>query len=418
MQKQYGDVVRLPLGRRKGFLITRPEDVQRILLDDSDRFPKPVEIKEMRPLLGNGLLTSEGEAWKRQRRLSIPAFHHHRLEGFSTWIIEAAEQMLNRWEGIAHKGHPIDMCSEMARVTLGIIGRIMFSVDLEPEFEKISRSLTQVLKYLHYRTWSPIPVPDRFPLPGHSGYQKGMAYLNSVVYRIIDGHFESATDRGDLLSMLLRPHPETGERFSREELRDQVMTIMLAGHETTANLLSWTWYLLDQNPTSFGLFQTELKKVLGEKDRSITFEDAPALAYTGRIIDECLRLYPTANAVYRAPIDDQELGGYRIPKKSLVILSSYVTQRRSDLWAHPDVFDPDRFLPERRSTQHRYAYYPFGGGPRICIGMSLALLEAKLILATTAQRFRPRLVPGHKVVPIPATTLRMRYGLRMTLDKR
>jgi cytochrome P450 len=366
----------------------------------------------LRRLLGNGLLTSDGAFWHRQRRLMAPMFHRQRVAGFCNLMVESTLEMLASWEVLAHSGEPCDIAAEMARLTLAIVARALFSADVSDDAEAISAALTEVNRQL-----GEFSVLDMFwmiPTPRKRRFRAAVAALDRVVNRIIDQRRRASHRAEDLLSMLLEAvDEETNKGMTPRQIRDEVLTLLLAGHETTANALAWTWYLLSQNPAAEQKLQREIADVLGE--RAPNALDLPRLPYTRMVIEESMRLYPPAWAISRNAIDEDEIGGYRVPRKTNVIICSFVTHRHPAFWDEPERFDPERFSQPRSEARPNFAYLPFGGGPRICIGNGFAMSEAQLVVATVAQRYRLRLAPGHPVELHPLVTLRPRHGMRMTL---
>jgi cytochrome P450 len=412
---QYGDVVCLRLGFYRVYLISHPEHIKHVLQDNFPNYVKsPARIEKIKPLFGEGLTTSEGDMWRRQRHLIQPAFHRERIAGLAAVITDDTTAMLERWDTAADK--PLDVAAEMLRLTQGIALKSLFSTDLEDEADTVDRALTIVLEHINRATWAFLDLPESLPTPRNRRFQHALCVLDNFVYRMIDERRQGGGDTGDVLSMLLNARDEeTGERMSDTQLRDELMTMFVAGHQTTANALAWTWYLLSRHPDIDLRLHTECLQVLA--GRTPTYQDVPKLPYTRMVIEEAMRLYPPTWITARRPLQDDAIGGYQIPANSVVLLSPYVTQHHPKFWENPENFDPDRFTPERVAERPRYAYFPFGGGPRVCIGRSLALVEAQLILATVAQKYRLHLVPGHPVEPKAMMTLQPRHGVLMTLHR-
>jgi cytochrome P450 len=304
----------------------------------------------------------------------------------------------------------------MMRLTLGMAGKTLFSMDLSNEADEVGRAAATVIQYANDRFTRLLPLPTNIPTPHNRRFWKALRTLDTVVQGIIDVRRREEKDAGDLLSMLLLARDEeTGEGMNDQQLRDEVRAFILAGHETTAAALAWTWYLLAQHPHIEHRLHTELVTVLD--GRSPTFEDLPKLTYTKMVLEESMRLYPPGWGFERRAVADDEIGGYHIPADSLVLISPYVTHRHSAFWEDPERFDPERFTPEPLAGRPRYTYFPFGGGPRQCIGNEFAIVQCQLIIAMVAQTYRLRLVPGHPVEPEPSVTLRPRHGLLMTLQR-
>jgi cytochrome P450 len=410
----YGDVARFRLVRRyEAFLLVHPDSVKRVLQEDNPNYPKhPFTTGKLKAMVGEGLLTSAGSFWLRQRRLIQPAFHRQRLASLGTLMTEATERRLATWDAPARDGRPIDVASEMMRLTLDIIARSMFSVDVSGSLEEVERAVGISLADIIRRINSVIDFPRWVPTSNNRKFLGARRSLDRIVYGFIEARRRSGEDNGDLLSMLLHAQDaDTGETMTDLQVRDEVMTIFLAGHETTAITLTWTLYLLSIHPEIARRHVAELESVLD--GRAPTVADLASLPYNRMVIEESMRLYPPAWVVERTPLADDVIGGYRIPAGSSVYLSSYVTHRHPDFWENPEGFDPERFTAERSAGRPRYAYFPFGGGPRMCIGNNFALLEAQLLLATIARRYRLDLVPGHPVATHPMITLRTRYGMKM-----
>jgi cytochrome P450 len=331
-------------------------------------------------------------------------------EVMTSYAARAAE----RW----HDAETLDISHEMMRLTLAIVGKTLFDADVESEADEIGAALTAVMELFDMLLMPFSELLEKLPLPQVRRFKKAKQRLDSTIYRIIAERRRSGEDRGDLLSMLLTARDEEGDggQMSDEQVRDEVMTIFLAGHETTANALTWTWYLLSQNPEVEAKLHDELDAVLG--DRRPTVEDVPRLRYTEMIMAESMRMYPPAWAIGRLALVDHEVGGYTIPAKALVLMSPYVTHRDPRFFAEPGRFDPERWTPEAKESRPAFSYFPFGGGPRRCIGEGFAWMEGILLISTLAQRWRMRLVPDHKVETLPVITLRPKHGMKMTVEKR
>lgn len=414
LRRQYGDIVRFRvLGPIFAYVLFHPNDIDYVLRRNQQNYHKGIAHQRFKSLLGEGLLTSDGALWRRERRLAQPAFHRQRIAGFATTMTEATAQMLERWQDYAQSGQAFDIAAEMTRLTLAVVGRTLFSTDVSGEASTVRKNLYIALEHINYEL-SHFTLPERVPTPGNLRYFRAVRALDTVVHEIIDERRQSGEDRGDLLSMLmLARDEETGESMSDAQLRNEVMTLILAGHETTANTLTWTWYLLAQHPDVEHRLHEELASVLN--GRTPTLEDLPRLPYARMILDEALRLYPPAWGMSRKTVNADEIRGYAIPAGAELAVVQYVTHRHPDFWENPEQFDPERFTPERSAGRPHFAYFPFGGGPRLCIGNTFALMEAHLILAMMAQTYSPRLVPNQRVVPEPIITLRPRDGLLVTV---
>jgi cytochrome P450 len=416
---RYGDVVHFRFLFWPAYVLYHPEHVKRVLQENHRNYNKNFpNMKVARELFGNGLFTNDGESWLRQRRLMQPSFHHKRLTGFGRLMSEAAVAMLERWQATTSSDPPLDIPLEMMRLSLRIAGLTLFSLDLSDEVDFVGRTFT-TLGPLIYR-YASLPFPPLWvPTPRNRRLLAGLNTLDTVVYAIINERRKQPVDANvpDLLWMLLSARDEeTGEGMSDQQLRDEVLTLLLAGHETTATALTWTWYLLSQHPEVERRLHAELDTVLAGQLPAV--EDLDALPYTRMVIQEALRLYPPAFGFTRFATASDEIGGYTIPANSVMFVSAYCTHRHPAFWEEPEAFDPERFTPERSAGRPRFAYIPFGGGPRQCIGNTFAMMEAQLVLATVAQRYTLRLVPGHPVEPQVLLTMRPRYGLPMTLHPR
>jgi cytochrome P450 len=419
MWQRYGDIVRIRFLLWPAYLLYHPDYVKYVLHDHHRNYNKQSPLLDsVRPFFGNGLFTNNGESWLHQRRLMQPAFHHKRLEHFGTVMTDATLAMLERWQDAGSQ--PLDIPQEMTRLTLRIAGLTLFNLDLSNDVDLVGHTFTTILPQLTKYFFVPFP-PLWVPTPGNRRVQAGLETLNQVVYDIISQRQKHLTDpgmeTGDLLSMLLAARDEeTGEGMNDQQVRDEVMTLLGAGHETTSATLTWIWYLLSQHPEVEQRLHAELDRVLGGQPPTVDrLDDLP---YTRMVIQETMRLYPPAFFVIRHTIADDEIGGYPVPANSFIFLMSHAVHRHPAFWEEPERFDPERFTPERSAGRPRYAYFPFGGGPRICIGNSLAMMEAQLVLATVAQRYCLRLVPGHSVELQVSLTTRPRHGLPMTLHPR
>jgi cytochrome P450 len=396
------------------FLVNKPEYIEHVLLTNHANYGKSLFLRRMLgPLLGDGLLISEGEPWRRQRRIMAPAFHSRRIAELAATFAACTELMLARWRTMTE---PFDIATEMMGLTLDIIARTMFSTDVSAEVEAVRRLMDiavnqrpGVLDLLGFPEW----LPRRQPAP----YRRAIAAFEAVVARILAERRADGIDRGDLLSMLLAARDsETGSDMSDKQLRDEILTIFAAGHETTATALSWIWYLLAQHPEAEARLHHELDSVLG--GRTPTYADLSRLTWTRMVIEEAMRLYPPVHTIARTALGEDRIGGVRVPAGAILTISIYVTHRNPTLWPQPERFEPERFAPAAVAQRHRFAYLPFGGGPRICIGNGFAMAEAQVIVATIAQRYRVRLAPGHVVQPIGLITLRAKNGIPVTLEPR
>ena len=409
--REGGDVARIDLASERSYLLSNPEHVRHVLQENPRNYVKGYD--KVAVLLGNGLVMSEGAFWRRQRRLMQPAFHRKRLAGFAEVMVEETAQMLDGWEVRASAGVPLDVAMEMTLLTQRIIVKTMFGGDVREEGEGISRAFETALRGIDARFVIPLWM-TRLPLPVNRRFERALSTIDEAVHRIIsERRGRGKGDGDDLLGMLMGARDEeTGEAMSDGQIRDEVTTMYLAGHETTAVTLAWAWYLLSKSPEVARGVREEVGRVLGNRTPGV--EDLKDLAYTRAVIDETLRLYPPAWMVSRKAVGEDEIGGYRIPPGQILFLSPYVVHRRADLWPNPEGFDPRRFTPGNGDDRPRFAYFPFGGGPRMCIGSNFALMEATLVVAMVMQRYRLDLVPGQTVEPTPKGTLRPRPAVWMT----
>ncbi|MET0405348.1 MAG: cytochrome P450 [Cystobacter sp.] len=421
-REQFGDVVRFRMGPIYVEQLTHPDHVKYVLADACARYSKGPIFDKTRPLVGNGLVTSTGDFWKRQRRLVQPSFHRERLEGFARVITETAAEVLDEWEPRVNAGEPVRVFPEMMRLTLRVAVRALFGVDVSEQTRELSEAFTTALDITNERIISPLPYKPwlyRLPTRGNRAFQGAMETLNPIVENIIAQRRARADADAsqDLLGMLMAARDaDTGDTFDDVQLRDEVMTILLAGHETTATALSWAFHLLENNPEQEALLHEEVDRVLG--GRLPTLEDVSKLRYTGCVFEEAMRLYPPIWAIPRVAEEEDVVGGYRIPKGDLVLLVPYVTHRHPDFWSEPERFEPTRFLPENSKQRPRWAYLPFGGGQRQCIGNSFAMMEAQFVLAMVAERFRLRGVDGQHVLADALVTLRPRGPMPMYATRR
>lgn len=411
----YGDVVRYKFGPKIAHLLTHPEHIKYVLQDNQKNFSKETRgFITLREFLGMGLLTAEGETWLRQRRIAQPAFHRQKIAGLGGSMVRAAEAFAARWGEHARSGRAVDIASEMMKLTLRIAGETLLSTDVSLQAETVGKALTIMLREARRRILKAFTIPLSLPTKRNKEIIEAMALLDGLVYRMIDERRKSGGGPEDLLSMLLGARDaETGEGMNDKQLRDEVLTIFVAGHETTANALAWTFYLLSKFPSAARKIRAELAEVLGGRSPSV--DDIPRLKYTSMVLDESMRLYPPAWVFSRAAREDDEIGGYFIPKGSYLFLSPFITHRKPSLWEDPEGFDPERFSPERSVSIPRFAYFPFGGGPRQCIGNTFAIMESLLLLAVFLQKYRLDLVPGHPVEPEHLVTLRPKHGILMSI---
>jgi cytochrome P450 len=414
---RYGDVARYRTAHLTWYQVNHPGGVRRVLQENNRNYGKgALTLGFFKPVVGEGLLTSEGGLWLRQRRLMQPVFHKRSVAAFGDLMTDETLAMLERWRPSLETGTPLDVPAEMARLTLDIVTGALFHAHVGVEPEAVGRAINTLVEDLGYRFEVPFYPPHRVPTPRNRRFRAALRTVDRAVYSIISERRRGGGDGEDLLALLMGARDEeTGEAMGDEQLRDEVITLFLAGHETTANALSWAFYLLATHPGEEGRLRDELDEVLGGGGRRVpTLDDVPRLAYTRMVLDETLRLYPPAWITNRQAIADDEILGHRIPAGAFVALSPYVLHRHPDYWERPDEFDPERFTPERSAGRPRFAYFPFGG-PRQCIGQGMALVEAQLVLATVLGRCRLCPVSDRTVEAEALATLRPR-GLRMIAE--
>ncbi len=412
----YGDVVRLNIRGMTVHLVTRPEHVEHVLVRRRHTYFKGYGYDDQKLLLGEGLITSEGELWERQHRMMQPLFTPRGTMRFMDVMVKAIRNMLARWEPLADDGRVIQVDDEMARLTGNIIVRILFGRDLDDETSRIDEAFQFCVGFIDQRSADLIALPMFIPAPANRRFKRCLA----AIHRFIDDRIDERPPEPreeDLLSVLMRARDEeTGKGMDRRQLRDELVTLFVAGYQTTMHALTWTWYLLDQHPEVAGRLWEEQCSVLN--GRTPTVASLPHLRYARMVFQEAMRLYPPIKVIVREASEDDEIDGYHIPAGSLVLVSPYITQRHPALWENPETFDPERFTPEQAEQRSRYAYLPFSAGPRVCLGGSFAMLEAALVLMMVTQQYRLQLVRGHPVEPSMAVKTWPLHGMPMTLHRR
>jgi cytochrome P450 len=414
---RYGDVVRFRFGPFQYYLVNDPDVVKHVLVDNPKGYTKSRNYLGLKVVLGEGLLTSEGDHWRRQRKLAQPAFHRDKLAGFAASMSRATRDMLTRWSS---EGSASSFCihAEMMRLTFRIVGLTLFSSDVDGDAKDVGQALEVAMHWANDYAESIVRFPPYIPTPGNLRFKRAKRTLDDVVFRLIAERRESArktNDFGsDLLGMLMAATEEggvAGSGMDDQQLRDEIITMILAGHETTANLLSWTFHLLSKHPEVERRVREEARRVLGDRDPVL--EDVKGLEYTRMVLEEALRLYPPAWVFERQAVTADELGPYRIAPGAIVGICPYVMHRHPDHWENPEGFDPERFRPERAEKRARYAYLPFGGGPRTCVGNHFAMMEAQILLSMIVREHRLELEPSHPVVLDPVITLRPKNGIHV-----
>jgi cytochrome P450 len=414
LYETYGRMAHYKVGPSHIVLVNEPEFIREILVNQAHNFIKERTQKRMRILLGDGLITSDGETHRRQRRIAAPAFHRQRIQAYGDLMVERAAAMRETWK----PGVEIDISNEMMRLSLQNVARTLFAQEVTPDIESINHEVNVIMKL--YNFLIALPRAEDYlhlPIPGLMRFRRARKHLDEVVHRMIAASRASGVDSGDLLSMLIRARDdEDNTAMSDEQLRDEIITIFLAGYETVANALAWTWMLLGQNPEAAAKLHAELDEVLA--GRLPTLEDLPRLRYTEMVVAESMRLYPPAWAMGRQATTDITIGPYFLPKGTYFFFSQYLIQRNPENFPDPLRFEPERFTPENKAGRSKFVYFPFGAGNRQCIGEAFAWMEAILVLATLAQKWRLRLVPGQKLEVQPKITLRPKYGVRVIPELR
>ncbi|NER22326.1 MAG: cytochrome P450 [Symploca sp. SIO1C2] len=417
--QKYGDLVRLPI--MPGFTLllgTHPNHAEHILLTHQERYKKAdFFLKPMGLVQGEGLFTSEGESWLKHRRLMQPAFQQKQLVNLYAVMQNCVQSLVTEWAK-RPEDSVIDIAAEMTQITLKIVSMALFSVDISDKSNQLGQAFRTALNYVYYRLNTPLAFPAWIPTSKNRSFRQAKQTLDRVVLEIIQSRRQNPTAQHDLLSMLLATQDEeTGKRMSDRQLLDEVITLINAGHETTATTLAWTWYLLGTHPHIMANLLHELDTIL--HDQAPTWQQISQLQYTRRVLDESLRLCPPGMGLApRIALEDDEIQGYFIPKGSVFNIATYFIGRHPEFWHNPDQFDPDRFLPEFEKQRSKFAYLPFGGGAHSCIGKNFALMEATLILVMIAQRFHLKLVPNQPIAIDPQFTLRPKYGIKVTVRQR
>lgn len=412
LTREYGDLVRLPVITGTRILVNNPEYIQQVLVKQPHKFHKSKLSKEATErLLGQGLLISEGDFWRRQRRLAQPAFHKHRINEYSSTMLECAERQISNWRD----GETRNVAQEMMELTLEAAVRTLFGTTLPGEAQRVGRAMAFLMRYSLRRARHPMHFPARWPTPWNLRANREYEFLDSLVYRIISERKArgGSNSRNDLLSLLMGAMDQDGSQMTAKQLRDETMTLFIAGHETTAITLAWTWYLLAQHAAVEARLEEELRSALGGRPPEVA--DLARLPYLHAVISEVLRLYPPAYILARVAVARFHIGEYDFPAGETLLLSQWVMHRDPRYYDDPDAFRPERWLDGLADRLPPGAYFPFGDGPRRCIGQGFALLETALVIATIAQRFRFRLVRGRNAVPEPLVTLRPKRGIWMTL---
>lgn len=414
MAREHGSVVRFDAGLHPLHLLSSPEHISHVLVQHHSNYVKSAYYQKVRPIFGAGMFVVNGEEWKRKREFAQPAFKRHKFDSLAEVMTDCTADMLDRWEGARDTGAALNVAAEMMQLSLRIVFRAFFGTDFHGRMTGMTEALTVIMEEGERRIWALASPPTWLPIGRNRRLREALRVFDECVLELIELRRREGARGDDLLSLLVSQNMEAGEdAISDREMRDDLMTLIIAGHETTAMAVTWSWYLLSRHGFAASALREEAQRVLGE--RRPQAEDLRELAYAKQVVQEAMRLYPPFWTISRMALEDDEIDGYRMPAKSTVMLCPYVTHRDPGLWDNPEAFDPDRFSTARSAGRHRFAYFPFGGGPRICIGANFAMMEATFVVAMAAQRYRMRLVPGQDVAPQPMISLRPRSGLLMTL---
>lgn len=413
LQREYGKVSTFYFGKNPMVMFTTPEAVRYVLVENAKNFTIRESTQSLRLIIGDGLLTTDGEFHRQQRRLMLPAFHRKRVESYRDIMIAYTQRMLQDWQS----GQQVDIAVEMQQLTLRIVGKALFDVDLTGESHALGQAFDDMRDYPNRRRFrfAVLGWPINLPFMPYAKFKRAKALLDKTVYDIIAQRHATGEDTGDVLSMLLAARDEDGSALTDVQLRDEIMTLLAAGHETTSNALTWTFYLLSQHPAERDKLLAELRSVLN--GRTPTVEDLTQLPYLEMVVKESMRLFPPAWILGRRGVGDYELEGYHLPAGSFVMLSPWVMHHMAEYFVEPERFYPERFDPEIGEKHPNFSYFPFGAGSRMCIGSTFAMMEARLLLATIIQQYSPMLVAGHPVEPKPRVTLRPKFGMRMILEQ-
>jgi cytochrome P450 len=412
LAEKYGDIAHYKIGWHHIVFLNHPDHIREVLVVQNDNFIKERTVQRTKMLLGEGMITSEGAQHRAQRLAAQPAFHRQRIPQYADAMVQQAARMRETWRA----GEERDIAIDMMHLTLNVVADTLFATDLRDEAHELADAINRIMGLYNFLVM--LPAAEwlvHVRPPGLAAFVRARKRIDAVVYRMIDAHRRRGSDGSSLLDLMIAASPDNSAA-SEQSLRDQVITIFLAGYETVANALAWTWYLLSENPECERRFHNEIDSVL--QGRLPSFEDVPRLRYTEMVMAEAMRLYPPAWAMGRYARKDFQLGDYFLPARTTVLISQFVTHRDARYFPDPLRFDPERFAPEAKSRRTKLTYFPFGAGVRQCIGESFAWMESVLLLATLGQKWRLKLVPGHRVEPQPLITLRPKYGMRMRVEAR
>jgi cytochrome P450 len=408
----YGDVMQIRLGTTAIYMVSSPELIEQVLVTNNKKYRKSRFTQRRKNLFGNGLIFSEGDFWLRQRRLMQPAFHQKRIASYGEAMVAQSQRIAANWQD----GQELTMQEEMMQLSLEIVTKTLFDSETTGDIHRIGKALDILIEQVSAAAVRPIQYPDWVPTSGNRQYNAALAELNVIIRQIISEHRQRTSEGDDLLSTLLQMQDEDGSRMTDKQLRDEVVNLYIAGHETVAMALSYAWRLLANHPEAEEKLAAELETVL--HGRAPTIEDLPLLPYTEQVVNEALRLYPPVWGVFRDCQEADELGGYAIKPGTVILLSTWVVHHDERFYAEPEEFRPERWEKQAVQQRPRYAYFPFGGGQRLCIGNIFAMVEARLILATLAQKWRFTLVPDQPFELVPAITIRPKYGIQVVSHSR
>lgn len=410
--RDYGDCVLLTTVPQQIILINHPDLIEQVLVTQKRNFIKHFVLRRQRSIIGNGLVVSEGDFWLRQRRLIQPAFHRQRIAAYGDLMVDFTDRLLATWQA----GETRDIHLDMTKLTLDIVTKSLFDADVDSPAYQAVVDVSAENATMQARLNRIFPWLERLPTPANRRFRNAIQRLDRSIYELIEMHKGCETPSADVLCMLLHARDEDGSQMTEQQVRDEVLTLFFAGQESSALALSWTWWLLAQHPEVADRLAAEVDTVLA--GRAPTLEDLPRLQYTAMIINESMRLYPPAYMIGREAVEECTLGGYHIPAGSTLLMSQWITQRDPRHFAQPEMFHPERWAGDLAKQLPKYAYFPFGGGPRLCIGSTFAMMENVLILARIAQKFRFALAPGQEVTPQPTITLRPKKGIRVVVRPR
>jgi cytochrome P450 len=412
LAQEYGDIAHYKIGWHHIVFLNHPDYIREVLVVQNDNFVKERTVQRTKMLLGEGMITAEGAQHRTQRQVAQPAFHRQRIPEYANTMVQEAARLRDRWRD----GEQRDIAIDMMHLTLNVVAQTLFATDLRQEVDELADAINRIMGLYNFLVM--LPAAEwlvHVRPPGLAAFVRARKRIDRVVYRMIAAHRERGSHAGSLLDLMLAASPDQSAA-SEQSLRDQVITIFLAGYETVANALSWTWYLLSQNPDCECKFHDEVDREL--QGRLPTFDNVPRLRYVEMVLAESMRLFPPAWAMGRYARADFQLGEYVLPAKTTVLISQFITHRDPRFFPDPLRFDPERFTLEAKARRSKLTYFPFGAGVRQCIGESFAWMEGVLLLATIAQKWKLKLVPGHPVEPEPLITLRPKYGMRMHLEQR